>query len=525
MFKMIIADDEPLTRQGIRESVNWSLMDIEIVAEASNGLEAMMYIHEYNPDIIICDIKMPKLDGISLINEVQASHPNLQVLFLSGYSDKEYLRHAIRLTAVDYIFKPFQLHELIAAIEKAKKNCSKEASLSYQPNDLALWLLQQDLCDKENAELKKLPIKTDSTLASIIIKFNSESIRLSENPGDNIFDAQVAAGRYYNHFFEASRELFGDSFVLSSVGAGYVIHANVPPDFLVSGKATARLLKYIDVSQKIGIEKELLNVGVSNLCSPPTSSLRESYAQARDAISASFLTGCGTVILYRDLNHEPFVPYADLQESFYDKITSNQISKAISRLDSYISYMSCCRISDIPLIKEVLVSISFWLEEKINEFSVSKTQIIEKINYSHDLKSAKEHILNLINKYVQDVTELDNKGRILLEVERYIMENYDKDLSIKTLASKVYITPNYLCYLYKQKTKRTINQFILDVKMEKAKNMLCDTAMRLCDIADALDYKSQNYFTRIFTSYYGVSPRAYRNSGGRRIAVAEEQED
>lgn len=525
MYKMIIADDEPLTRQGIRECVNWSLMDIEIVAEASNGLEAMMYIHEFNPDIIICDIKMPKLDGISLINEIQPSHPHLQVLFLSGYSDKEYLRHAIRLTAVDYIFKPFLLPELITAIEKAKKNCTKATDTIYHPSDVALQLLQQDFLNKDNSFLKSLPINVDMTIISIIIKFNPESMKLSENQGDNLFDAQVAAGRYYNHFCDTTTEIFGERYVISSVGTGYIIHANVAPDFLIGGKAGALLLKFIGISGKIGSPKELISIGVSNLCTPPHGKLRDSYSQAREAVSASFLQGCGSVILYRDLSHQPFTPYPDLQESFYDKITSDRITAAISYLDGYISYMSGCQVADIPHIKDVLVSISFWLGEKAKEFSANRRHVMDRINYAGDLKAIKTYILSQLNQYVKDVTELDNKGRILLEVERYIMDNFDKDLSIKTLAQQVYITPNYLCYLYKQKTKRTINQFILDVKMEKAKNMLCDTSMRLGDIADALDYKSQNYFTRIFTTYYGMSPRAYRNSNGRKTGFSPEDEE
>ena len=140
---MIVVDDSEQTRRGISESVNWEMMDIEIVGEASDGLEAMVLIHDTDPDIIICDVRMPKLDGIALINEVLPSHPSLQVLFLSGYSDKEYLKNAIKLNAVDYLYKPLQLHELISAVEKAKKKCqSQKVHLPQREADLALSLLQ-----------------------------------------------------------------------------------------------------------------------------------------------------------------------------------------------------------------------------------------------------------------------------------------------------------------------------------------------------------------------------------------------
>ena len=123
MYKLVIVDDEPATRQGIRTALNWSLLNIEIAGEASNGLEALDLVERIHPDILICDIRMPKMDGISLVTELQSRSPGTQVLFLSGYSDKEYLKNAIRLDAVDYIFKPFELDELTAAVKKARDRC------------------------------------------------------------------------------------------------------------------------------------------------------------------------------------------------------------------------------------------------------------------------------------------------------------------------------------------------------------------------------------------------------------------
>lgn len=140
MYKMIVVDDSEMTRQGIRASVNWEVMDVRIVGEAADGLEAMVLIHDTDPDIIICDIRMPKLDGIALINEVLPSHPSLQVIFFSGYSDKEYLKNAIKLEAVDYLYKPLQLHEPSAAYlvdENLNIICGADSSLTLSDEELA----------------------------------------------------------------------------------------------------------------------------------------------------------------------------------------------------------------------------------------------------------------------------------------------------------------------------------------------------------------------------------------------------
>ena len=172
MYKMIVVDDSEMTRQGIRASVNWEVMDVRIVGEAADGLEAMVLIHDTDPDIIICDIRMPKLDGIALINEVLPSHPSLQVIFFSGYSDKEYLKNAIKLEAVDYLYKPLQLHELIGAVEKAKKKCmNKKVHLPQNEADLALSLLQ---CS-ENEIPSDLPLDLHAPLVTVIVQMNRAS--------------------------------------------------------------------------------------------------------------------------------------------------------------------------------------------------------------------------------------------------------------------------------------------------------------------------------------------------------------
>lgn len=523
MFKMVIVDDEEFTRQEIRESVNWGHMDIEIVGEADNGLTAMVLIHDVSPDILICDIRMPKLDGISLVNELQSSCPDLQVLFLSGYSDKEYLKNAIKLEAVDYIYKPFQLHELISAVEKAKKNCLNKKSKSIRTDmDIALELLQYDSKEARSELFSQLPIKLDSSILSIVIKLNLSDVLLSNENQNDVFDTRIAAGHYYTSFRNAASGIFDGKFVMSCVGSGYIIHANVPPDYLRHQMSSSRLSEFFNVMDS---GRTITTVGVGNPCSS-VETLRTSYGQARDAAQAAFLIGYGKLIFFDKLSKEPFVPYTDVQEKLYENILGNNFTAAISYLENYINYMCGCQPQDISAIKDALASITFWINEHSERFSTNqKNYIIDMINYAPEIRDVKRYLMQQVDNYVNNIANLDNKGRILLEVEQYIMQNYDKDLSIKTIAQKVFITPNYLCYLYKNKTKRTLYQFILDVKMEKAQNMLCESNKKLAEVAEALGYGNQTYFTKIFTKYYGMSPRIYRNKNGKTTLVEPEYEE
>ena len=321
MYKMIVVDDSEMTRQGIRASVNWEVMDVRIVGEAADGLEAMVLIHDTDPDIIICDIRMPKLDGIALINEVLPSHPSLQVIFFSGYSDKEYLKNAIKLEAVDYLYKPLQLHELIGAVEKAKKKCmNKKVHLPQNEADLALSLLQ---CS-ENEIPSDLPLDLHAPLVTVIVQMNTAGEHIADRAYDNQLDDLLLASRHYLAFQTVAARMFDGKFVMSCAGKGYILHANVSQDFLNRKTAEVKLSPFfttLDSGQADVV------VGVSNLCTD-FKYLREAYDEARAAVRAAFLLGYGRVIFYRDLSQKPFVPSQDMQRELYDRILANDFTQA-----------------------------------------------------------------------------------------------------------------------------------------------------------------------------------------------------
>lgn len=518
MLKMIVVDDSELTRRGICESVNWEMMDIQIVGEASDGLEAMVLIHDTDPDIIICDIRMPKLDGIALINEVLPSHPSLQVIFFSGYSDKEYLKNAIKLSAVDYLYKPLQLHELIGAVEKAKKKClNKKVHLPQREADLALSLLQ---CGEDDAPAD-LPLDLHAPMVTLILQMSVAGEHVADRDYDSQLDDRLLASRYYLAFHKAAAQIFEGKFVMSCVGKGYILHANVSPEFLIRQTAEVKLqplLTTLDTMQADVV------VGISNLCAD-LKYLHDAYDEARAAIRAAFLLGYGRIIFYRDLSRKPFVPTQDLQRELYDSILANDFTKATSFLNNYIDDLAACREQDIPQIKEALASIAYWLSQQAGkQNSESGQNISEFIRFAPDIDTVRHYLLLLLQRHIDNLSNLDNKSRIVLEVEQYITQNYDKELSIRDIAQRVFVTPNYLCYLYKKNTGRTLNQFILDTKMKKARRLVCETNMKFGEIADALGYANQNYFTRLFTKYFGESPRAYRNKYGSLTLPAPEEE-
>ena len=102
-MKLMIVDDEELTRKGVIASIDWNKLGISQVLEAEDGLQGLQKARMFKPDIILSDVRMPRMDGISMAAELEKELPDTSVIFMSGYSDKEYLMAAIRLQAVHYV--------------------------------------------------------------------------------------------------------------------------------------------------------------------------------------------------------------------------------------------------------------------------------------------------------------------------------------------------------------------------------------------------------------------------------------
>ena len=141
-MKLLIVDDDAFIRAGITKNINWDDYGIASIETAEDGLEAFETSLWFKPDILLTDVKMPRIDGIELAKKVRENIPECKIIFMSAYSDKEYLKSAIRLSAVDYIEKPFRPSDLEEIIEKITQLGTKESK--QPPNDTSgAWIAQE----------------------------------------------------------------------------------------------------------------------------------------------------------------------------------------------------------------------------------------------------------------------------------------------------------------------------------------------------------------------------------------------
>ena len=178
MYRVIIVDDEPVIRRGLRETIEWDALGLEVAGEAADGAEALKLIREIRPEILITDIRMPEMDGLELIREVKKLDFSIKITILSGYSDYDYLKAAIRLGVDNYLLKPIDNDELISNLKNAVSEIEKEAAISLQIRQGTVLLRSNTLRRlvtghispeelKEKAEFLHIPLDAEQYLCAV----------------------------------------------------------------------------------------------------------------------------------------------------------------------------------------------------------------------------------------------------------------------------------------------------------------------------------------------------------------------
>ena len=203
MTSVMIVDDEKYVRQGIINETDWDLIGCEVVAEAPNGEIAYELAIKHRPDLIISDIKMPKMNGIELARKVHERFPNTKIIFLTAYDEFEYARAAIKLGVSDYLLKPFKDGELEGSVQKLLHiHPMTMGSSDAQIEDELIQLKKKDEVENRYVQTAIDYIENHFSDADFSISKLAESMGVSEGHISRLFKAQtdISIGNYLTRY-------------------------------------------------------------------------------------------------------------------------------------------------------------------------------------------------------------------------------------------------------------------------------------------------------------------------------------
>lgn len=515
MIRVLIVDDEEMTRSGLREFVPWEKHGFEVVGEAEDGLQALEQYTRLQPRLVLCDVRMPRMDGLAFTRKIREMDSDCKIIFLSGYTDIQYLQSAIRVHAVDYLLKPVQIDELEALLvrvveeirqsEQAKGELEQiKEQLHRSKPELADRLLKK-LLQPANSERDWEETMTEMRLVNPSFP-TSGAYRCCVFAHES--DETVAEWAHYAQ--QEAREAEVQVWI-STLDKGAV--ACVPLD---GGRTAESFTMWLHRLTGKGKQPaaDRIAVGISE---PVTTleSIHVAYRQAVKALRYQFYRGWGTLIWYRELpvDHPSGLFDKQVFLRFEELLKQKQLGEAIEWVDQTVNELILYPHSEVNAVRRKLfrwyVAITKVYPEAMWEFE--NDELWSSVFVSGELFRV-HHFLTQRLAEIREAMEQEDVGEksVIRDVIQFIHLNYSKDVSIPTVAQHVFLTPTYLCILFKKEKGISINDYITQYRIDQAIKLLADRKLKLYEISERVGYQDANYFAKVFRKRTGVKPSEYR---------------
>lgn len=517
-MKLLIADDEELTRIGVVSSIDWKELGIDEVLQADDGIHGLEMAQKYQPEIILCDVRMPRMDGITMLNHVKHLLPDSVVIFMSGYSDKEYLKAAIRLKAVSYIEKPLNPHDIREAVLDAikvynqNKHTQRGKTLHSLETSSHLAALLSSPYVSNTPRIRELcseldiSFSTNTTFTVFIVKMDgmTEISQLLRTELYSKFEA------FLNHFgmHALPMEKRGKYLIYFVYGNVSLFQSEIRKigNFLI--ESCNFLDKYMVIASEsyVGVEQAYL-----------------SYANAVVLLENSFFYPRNSFLSAFDIKNFP--EQAQISSDTFVDTFSEAFASALQARDEFACtrtleqiQQSCSCNSKLlqGQIKDFYYKLLFILFDARKQLLLQSsektlaTEVIDTCFCYHDLHNA---LQSQVRQYFADASSISSENKTITIIKEYISQNYQNEtLSVKDISTHVFLSTSYVCTFFKNETRQTLNQYLTEYRMEKAKALLADPRYKITDISAKVGYSDGNYFGKSFKKYCGLSPSEYRES-------------
>lgn len=522
MINLLVVDDESYTKEGILEDYPWNELGINEVRGADDGVEALEIASSLNPDIIITDVRMPRMDGITLAYKLREQNPNCRIIFLSGYSDKEYLKSAIYLNAVNYVEKPIIYDELLSSIKKAVKQIREEEeknrysinikkkyenSIPFIKNELALQLTRPNLNTetiKENIDLLQIGFSDKTHFLTVLIEFSYQS----DKHHDQSF-VHASAVSIINNVLK----LNGAQAIIGTKDSGHILFHLYSSEEISCSKLR-NIVKCLSEHLETNISYARANISVG----APVIGYKnvfKSYNMSVLALQKFFFHDELKFSFYTDndsLEYTLDEALVNQFQLFLSQRDRNSTVKIIKKLTSEIRLNDHTLIINVKNIYHRFLTIleTFSLKEQIG-LENNPDFYWYMISNIKTLTELENFLIDKVNLYFQCIVEKMQSQDALSKIKKYIHLNYaNSHLSLVQISEANFMSVGYLCAFFKEKTGKTINQYITKIRMEKAKELLLDPNFKIDCIAKTVGYSDGNYFAKIFKKHTGLNPSEFR---------------
>ncbi|MDQ0232535.1 response regulator transcription factor [Metabacillus malikii] len=509
MYDVLLVDDERIILDGISKIINWQSLGLRLIGTARNGIEAYQLIKKNQPDIIICDIKMPGLTGLELVEKVAKEKINVKFIILSGFGEFNYAKQAMEYGVKQYLLKPCNEKHIVDALTSVKKELLIEEKRERFLDDMKSQLSQIQPYVKKQLLREFISTKLDNKRSVtfyerlIQVNFKGQTIRVMLiKPEGESFDEQMFV------INNLGVDIFAPS-VLSTTIGDYAI-------FIIAERSIEILKGKIEQLKHHfnAIYGLTLTIAISE--HDHISKARALYLEALECLNHRFFLGDGSLITKKEIQQTKkknqyeydgkklclLIKSGNWEKvekeiaAFFNEMTNMMLSTSLTR--SYVMhlFMEIIQYSDSYCVKTYMEKMSSLMEmdtiQQMKSFFIQNAKQITDYHLERHMSNHSGIINNMISLVEQNLS--------------------NTELSLKWIANKVYMNPDYLGKLFKQETGEKFSSYVTRIRIERAIEQIQKMDdVKVFTLAEEIGYgDNPQYFSQVFKKYTGYTPSEYR---------------
>lgn len=511
---VMIVDDEKLVLEDLKTLVDWDALGFEIVATAFNGKQAWIKYNQYHPQVVFTDVRMPFMNGLELISRLRAADRDVVIFLLTAYEDFSYAKTAIQYGIKDYVIKS-----------------------TLDETSFSLLLKKLKTTIEEQQKLKS------------IVKGGEIAEFLEMNEGEKASE-EIFEKAYVYLLVEQDEPVFfpGDSVGSFKRYSQKEITAEIMQELLTESEAVisstpkGRILLVLDISSISQMKiMEMLQIYARRISTRLEEKFQcsftvyiidhkrrlqelKSYENIYEKFfNKKYFTGCGQIIRISEYPGEPSGQGKNYRLSV-EKLEGLIEKRDPESLKTYIQelFLTVETAQDYKPLRQLSLELYDILNKNYRQLPryVSGTGKVSDDAWKmlFDITHVREWFTDQYMKLMMLKEQVHNSGfsRTVIKVMEYISVHYgEHDLTIRQIADDVRLSSGHLCSLFKKETGKTLNNYITEVRIKKARELLAETDLKVYEVSEKVGYQSSQYFSQIFYKTTGIYPTAYQKEKWR----------
>ena len=510
MYSVILIDDEPVILEGLKKAIPWNEYGFEDIIAVQSAAQALELMGSKQFDLCVTDIRMPEMDGLTLLKKVRTLYPHMSCVILTAYDEFDYVLEALRLGAENFLLKPINTAELTATVRKALDNINHSRELDtflksnesiFKENVLYRWATG-DLSGQELSDRAKLA--------------SDGGINLYKRCYNTLIVKPLSPDPAYEQLLDVCQGLLSSNYECYrfSNPSGWQV-------FIIGGRTASPsdIKSLLSPSMQMSQTPSLF-IAVIGTEALGSANLPFSYQSALEIITYSMLFESNSLLNAEEIRSNRDGYNVSAQINIEELLTLERDEDALAKTTAFVESIGQETDASLPTVRALLTEFLLQFARQIEKVHLQKGSLPDSLkNMFARLNSlgSQAELSQWLNGIVLDARHLIRRDSlpvspIVSRVLQYVKVHYCEAMSIKKIAAHFSVNPSYLGYLFKQETNLYFSDYLNQIRIQEAERLLLSTDRTMSEIASKVGYSDVTYFNQIFKKYNGISPAKFRQA-------------